>query len=63
MHKNAHRRAHGCLWVTDPEREENRRVALSLSGVLEVKYNLDRYVKTDKNSKNCMHWNVAPDAL
>ena len=23
----------------------------------------DRYEKIDKNGKNCMHWDVAPDAL
>ena len=44
MHKTVHRRAQGCLQVIGLEREE-RRVALSsrlLSGVLEVKYDLDR---------------------
>ena len=30
-----------------------------------MKYDLDRtgMKKIDKNGKNCMHWNVAPDAL
>ena len=37
----------------------------SLSGVLEMEDGLDRTgkKKTDKNGKNFMHWNVAPDAL
>ena len=29
-----------------------------------MKHDLDRTgMKKDKNGKNCMHWNVAPDAL
>ena len=29
-----------------------------------MKYDLDRTgIKSNKNSINCMHWNVAPDAL
>ena len=64
MHKNVHRRVYKCLWVIGREREGSRRVALS-SGVLEVKHDLDRtgMEKIDKNGKNCMHWNVASDAL
>ena len=38
----------------------SRRVALSF-GVLEVKYDLDR--NGMKIDKNCMHSNLAPDAL
>ena len=37
----------------------------SLFGVLEVKDDLDRtdMKKEIKTAKNCLHWNVAPDAL
>ena len=44
--QNVHHEAHECLRVIELEREEIRRVVLSfawsLSGVLEVKYDLDK---------------------
>ena len=65
-HKNVHRRAHGCLWVMVLEQTESRRVALS-SGLWSPKSKRrpvqGKYETMDKTSKNCMHWNVALDAL
>ena len=58
MHKTVHRGAHACLRVMGLKREGSRRVALSSSGVLEVKDDL-----VDKNGKDFMYWNVAPDVL
>ena len=43
---------------------ESCSIFLSLSGVLEVKDSqIGQVRKTDKKQQNCMHWNVAPDAL
>ena len=62
IHKDIWRGVHRCLQAMGLKRKESSSVALL---VLEVKDGLDRtgMKKTDKNSKNFMHWNVAPDAL
>ena len=60
MHKNIHCGAHGRLLVMGLELAESGRVALSFFGVLKVKEDLDKQIKMEK--KNCVHWNVAPDA-
>ena len=47
------------------EKQKSCSIFWSLSGVLEVKYDLDRtdMKKQIKTAKNCMHQNVSPDAL
>ena len=61
MHKNVHRGAREYLQVIGLEQEESKSCSIfwSLSGVLEVKYDLDR----TGMKRNFMHWNVTPDAL
>ena len=41
MHKNVHRRAHGCLHLIGLEQEVAELFHLLVFGVLEVKYDLD----------------------
>ena len=66
MHKNVCRGARGHLQAMGLGREESKRVILS-SGLWSPKSEgwprKDRYEKIDKHGKNCMHWNVAPDAI
>ena len=46
-----------------PKREEELHIFWSLSGVQEVKYDLDRTGKNDKKQQIFKHWNVPLDAL